>query len=68
MTLDEMIRHEEKIVEEYDRISGIKATTLEEYQRAKEHRQLAEWLKELKQLREKESNDELKDLSKGDVK
>lgn len=52
MTIDEAIKHEEKFADSHDRIKQIKAVTLEECIRAAEHRQLAEWLKELKQLRE----------------
>jgi len=52
MTLDEAIKHEEEMADGHDRIKQIKAVTLEECKRAKEHRQLAEWLKELKTHRE----------------
>lgn len=55
MTLDEAITHEEKIADGHDRIKQIKAVTLEECKCAEEHRQLVEWLKELKQLREQTS-------------
>ena len=51
MTLDEAIKHAEEVAEEhtkYNRFGGFESC--DEY--AKEHRQLAEWLKELKQLRE----------------
>lgn len=52
MTLDEAIKHAEEVADGHDRIKQIKAVTLEECKRAEEHRQLANWLKELKQLRE----------------
>lgn len=52
MTLDEVIKREEELVNDHDRIKQIKAVTLEECRRAEEHRQLAEWLKELKTHRE----------------
>ncbi len=48
MTLDEAIKHAEEVADSHDRIKQIKAVTLEECRRAGEHRQLAEWLKELK--------------------
>jgi len=52
MTLDEAIKHEEELADGHDRIKQIKAVTLEECRCAEEHRQLAEWLKELKAHRE----------------
>ena len=52
MTLDEAIKHAEEVAEGHEKIKCIKAVTLEECKCANEHRQLAEWLKELKQLRE----------------
>lgn len=52
MTIDEAIKHAEEVADNHDRIKQIKAVTLEECRCANEHRQLAEWLKELKQLRE----------------
>lgn len=55
MTLDEAIKHAEEVVDGHNRIKQIKAVTLEECKCAEEHRQLAEWLKELKQLRELQS-------------
>ena len=55
MTLEEAIKYEEEFADEHDRLKQIKAVTLEECERAKEHRQIAEWLKELKQLREQTS-------------
>lgn len=55
MTLDEAIKHAEEVVDGHNRIKQIKAVTLEECKRAEEYRQLAEWLKELKQLREQTS-------------
>lgn len=48
MTLDEAIKHAEKVAEDHEKIKCIKAVTLEECKCAEEHRQLAEWLKELK--------------------
>lgn len=54
MTLDEAIKHAEKVAEEKEE-QAWEAQLQEEYitckDCAKEHRQLAEWLKELKQLR-----------------
>lgn len=52
MTLEEAIKHAEEVADGHDRIKQIKTVTLEECKCAEEHRQLAEWLKELKQLRE----------------
>lgn len=58
MTLDEAIKHTEEVAEEKEK-EAWEAQLQEEYKTiksckecAKEHRQLAEWLKELKQLRE----------------
>ena len=51
MTLDEAIKHCEEVADSHDSIKQIKAVTLEECRCAKEHRQLAEWLKELKDYR-----------------
>ena len=55
MTLDEAIKHAEEVAEEKEE-QAWEAQLQEEYitckDCAKEHRQLAEWLKELKQLRE----------------
>ena len=60
MTLDEAIRHCEEVAEEKE-AQAWEAQLQEEYRTiksckgcAEEHRQLAEWLKELKQLREQE--------------
>ena len=54
MTLDEAIEHAEEVAEEKEE-QAWEAQLQEEYitckDCAKEHRQLAEWLKELKQLR-----------------
>ena len=52
MTLDEAIRHAEEVADGYDRIKKIKAVTEYECQCAREHRQLAEWLKDYKRLLE----------------
>ena len=52
MTLDEAIKHAEEVAEGHEKIKCIKAVTLEECKCAEEHRQLAEWLKELKMYRE----------------
>ena len=57
MTLDEAIKHEEELADGHDRIKQIKAVTLEECRRAEEHRQLAEWLKDYKRLKEQEPID-----------
>ena len=60
MTLDEAIRHCEEVAEEKE-AQAWEAQLQEEYRTiksckgcAEEHRQLAEWLKELKQLRKQE--------------
>ena len=45
MTLDEAIKHSEEVADSYN-------NTVPDCDCAKEHRQLAEWLKELKRLRE----------------
>ena len=59
MTLDEAIkRAEEVIVESLEKTEGRNASdpiAIKCGERAEEHRQLAEWLKELKQLREQTS-------------
>lgn len=59
MTLDEAIKHEEKVVEANEntaRICHMQDAMIQEendcIKYAEKHRQLAEWLKELKQLRE----------------
>ena len=52
MTLDEVIKHCEEVADSHERIKQIRAVTLEECKCAGEHRQLAEWLKELKDCRE----------------
>ena len=58
MTLDEAIKHAEEVAEEKEK-EAWEVQLQEEYKTiksckecAEEHRQLAEWLKELKQLRE----------------
>ena len=58
MKLDEAIKHAEEVAEKKE-AQAWEARLQEEYEKikscekcAKEHRQLAEWLKELKQLRE----------------
>ena len=56
MTLDEAIRHAEEVAAGHDKIKQIKVVTLEECKRADEHRQLAEWLKELKRLKKQEKD------------
>lgn len=53
MTLEEAIKHCEEVAEEQEyhvRMKG-KVNASECYECAKEHRQLAEWLTELKELR-----------------
>ena len=57
MTLDEAIIHCEELADGHDRIKQIKAVTLEECKCAYEHRQLAEWLKELKAYKEQTDGD-----------
>ena len=52
MILEEVIKHYEEVVKDYEKIKCIKAITLEELKYEAEYRQVAEWLKELKQLRE----------------
>ena len=57
MTIDEAIKHAEEVAEEKEE-QAWEAQLQEEYitckDCAKEHRQLAEWLKELKQLRKQQ--------------
>lgn len=55
MKLDEAIKHAEEVADDHDRIKQIKAVTLEECKCAEEHRQLAEWLKDYKRMKEQES-------------
>ncbi len=58
MTLDEGIKHEEKVVEKNEKIASwfsVKEGNPNYdncVERAEEHRQIAEWLRELKRLRE----------------
>ena len=58
MTLDEAIKHAEEVADtklqdaELSEIQGCYNNAKKCYACAKEHRQLAEWLKELKKLRE----------------
>ena len=59
MTLDEAIKHAEEVAEE-KKAQAWEAQLQEEYGKVKsckecaeEHRQLAEWLKELKELRKR---------------
>ena len=65
MTLDEAIKHAEEVAEKNDKIADTFEETLKNKiacrECAKEHRQLAEWLKELKSLRE---NEEVKEVFK----
>ena len=59
MTLDEAIKHCEEVAEEYqatiDRLDIVGKGLDECEECAKEHRQLAEWLRELKEYRDKET-------------
>ena len=58
MTLDEAIKHAEEVANANERLCETvhPAMQLSDYGKcAEEHRQLAEWLKELKQLREQGS-------------
>ena len=71
MTLDEAIKHCEEVAEEKDKsvelYKAVKATEglITKCENcAKEHRQLAEWLRELKRYRERNMNEELKMLKK----
>ena len=57
MTLDEAIKHAEEVTNANEKMCKTVHPAMQLYDYAKyaeEHRQLAEWLKELKQLREKE--------------
>jgi hypothetical protein len=60
MTLDEAIRHAEEVAEDAKLISIMvdisHITELEQKKCANEHKQLAEWLQELKKLREATTN------------
>lgn len=53
MTIDEAIKHCEEVAERYERMEDSHDDKLKEecLQCAAEHRQLAEWLRELKELR-----------------
>ena len=71
MTLDEAIKYCEEVAEEKDKsvelYRAVKATEglITKCENcAKEHRQLAEWLRELKRYRERNMNEELKMLKK----
>jgi len=71
MTLDEAINHCEEVVKDYEKIKCIKAITLEELKYAEEYRQIAEWLKELKQLREQihcRNKENAKGYAKGGIR
>ena len=71
MTLDEAIKHAEEVIQ-------IKSEDFEEYRKndennyiiekcaecIEEHRQLAEWLKELKQLKEQKDEDLITEIDK----
>jgi len=67
MTLDEAIKHAEEVAEEKDMQAGFDTDypcyQMSDAERnqckecAEEHRQLAEWLKELKQLREQRTGE-----------
>lgn len=48
MTIDQAIRHYEKVAEQFEKEKELTAVTLEMCKCADEHRQLADWLKELK--------------------
>lgn len=69
MTLDEAIIHAEEVADELDNeceyyeIGGIGGTG-EQRKCAEEHRQLAEWLKELKRYRMADDNITAEDLLK----
>lgn len=55
MTIDEAIRHCEEVAEKQDKLCEISVTERAKEQNSKcaeDHRQLAEWLKELKASRE----------------
>ena len=54
MTLDEAIKHSEEVAERYEKMEDSHDEKLKEecLQCAADHRQLAEWLKELKQYKE----------------
>jgi len=54
MTLDEAIKHAEEVAEQNEWFDKNCLESMQCRECAKEHQQLAEWLKELKQLREKE--------------
>lgn len=60
MTLDEAIKHAEKVADDHDRIKKIKAVTLEECRCAEEHRKLAEWLKDYQRILEEQHVDDAK--------
>ena len=53
MTLDEAIKHTEEVAEKNERLcKAIPEHSANAFHCAEEHRQLAEWLKELKQTRQ----------------
>ncbi len=51
MTLEEAIEHCLEVIEKVEKFKRIKAVTYEDCRCAEEHRQLAEWLNELKRAR-----------------
>jgi hypothetical protein len=61
LSLDEAILHAEEVAERLEGKNGYAYTDVTCEECAKEHRQLAEWLKELMALKE---NDDVKDVFK----
>lgn len=54
MTLAETIKNFEQEIEQFERFEKIHVVTHEDYNRVERTRQLAEWLRELKERREKD--------------
>ena len=63
MTLEEAIKNFEQEIGEFEGLKKIHAVTHEDYARIEKTRQLAEWLKELKELREQNSTTQMSGTS-----
>ena len=68
MTLDEAIKHAEEVAEEKESEGKLlcqsESASIGCLTCAEEHKQLAEWLKELKQLREQKDEDLIAEIDK----
>ena len=67
MTLDEAIIYEDEILKGFEKAEKVVAVTQGEYEFIACHRQLAEWLRELKQYKEQDQGEWIK-IQSGDEK